>query len=140
MNQTTQTPPTAAAGGGRKIRNDLIFIVGLLLAVSLLGLAFFLFREEGNTVTVTVDGEHVGTYPLSVDTTVEIRTGEKGEELNLLIIEHGTARVETATCPDGICAAHKPISRDGESIVCLPHKVVVTVTAEDDGKTPDIVA
>ena len=139
MNQTSKATPTAAAGGGRKFRNDAIFIVALLLVVALIGLAFFLLRGEGDTVTVTVDGQHLGTYPLSEDRTVEIRTGEDGEELNLLIIRGGKAYVETATCPDGICAAHKPVSREGESIVCLPHKVVITVTTGGE-EGPDIVA
>ena len=78
-------------------------------------------------IRVTVDGEEYGTYPLSEDAEVEIRTGKNGEQLNRLVIKDGVAYVETATCPDGICAAHKPISRDGESIICLPHKVVVAV-------------
>ncbi len=137
MNQN-KTMPTAD-GGGRKFRNDVIFIAALLLIVALAGLAIYFLRGEGNTVTVTVDGKAFGTYSLAEDRTVEIRTGENGEELNLLIIRKGEAFVETATCPDGICAAHKPISRDGESIVCLPHKVVVTVT-QADGEGPDIVA
>ena len=139
MNQTSQATPTAAAGGGRKYRNDLIFIAALLLIVALAGLAIYFLRGEGNAVTVTVDGRHFGTYSLSMDRTVEIRTGKDGEELNLLVIKEGKAYVETATCPDGICAAHKPISRDGESIVCLPHKVVITVTTGGE-EGPDIVA
>ncbi len=140
MNQTNQTSKPTASSGGRKLRNDLIFIGVLLLTVSMIGLAFYLFRGEGNTVTVEIDGKVYGTYPLSEDRTVELRTGESGEELNLLVIKDGKAYVETATCPDGICAAHKPISREGESIVCLPHKVVITVSTTDGGDAPDIVA
>ncbi len=123
----------------RKHRNDVIFIAVLLLMVSLIGAAFFFLRGEGDTVTVSVDGKHYGTYPLHTDLTLSIRTGEDGEEENLLVIRDGTARVESATCPDGICAAHKPISREGESIVCLPHRVVITVQTSD-GEEPDIIA
>ena len=123
----------------RKHRNDVIFIAVLLLMVSLIGAAFFFLRGEGDTVTVSVDGKHYGTYPLHTDLTLSIRTGEDGEEENLLVIRDGTARVESATCPDGICAAHKPISREGESIVCLPHRVVITVHTSD-GEEPDIIA
>ena len=137
MDQTKNMP--TADGGGRKFRNDVIFIVALLLIVMLAGLAIYVLRGEGNAVTVTVDGKPLATYSLSEDRTVEILTGEDNGELNLLIIKDGKAYVETATCPDGICAAHKPISRDGESIVCLPHKVVITVT-QADGEGPDIVA
>lgn len=138
MNQENKNVPVAN-GGGHIRRNDVIFITALLLVAMLAGLSLWLLRGEGNTVEVTVDKSLFGIYSLSEDRTVEIRTGENGEELNLLIIKDGKAYVESATCPDGICAGHKPISRKGESIVCLPHKVVITViTQSDDG--PDIVA
>ena len=39
-----------------------------------------------------------------------------------------------ADCPDLICVHHKPISRQGESIVCLPHKVIVEVTGEESAQ------
>ena len=123
----------------RKHRNDVIFIAVLLLIVALIGAAFFFLRGEGDTVTVSVDGKHYGTYPLHADLTLSIRTGENGEEENFLVIRDGKAYVESATCPDGICADHKPISREGESIVCLPHRVVITVQTSD-GEAPDIIA
>ena len=139
MNQTNQTTKPTAAGGGRKFRNDLIFIVAILAVVAIGAAALFFLRGEGSTVQVEVDGAVIGTYPLSVDREVEIITGENGEELNLLVIKDGKATVTTATCPDGICAAHKPISREGESIICLPHKVVITVIG-GSGEEPDIIA
>lgn len=126
--------------GKHKRRNDLILIISLLLILSVIGLCFFFLRKEGDTVRVTVDGRLYGVYSLSDDTVVDIRTGENGEHLNRLIIKDGKAYVEEASCPDGICAAHYPIFRDGESIVCLPHRVVITVHAEGDGEGPDVVA
>ena len=138
MSHEIKTTPTVKSGG-RLFRNDVIFIVALLLVVSALGLCFYLFRGEGDMVVVTVDGKEFGRYSLAEDVTVEIRTGAQGEELNLLVIKGGQAYVETATCPDGICAGHKPIKRDGESIVCLPHKVVITVYTSEEKDAPDIV-
>ena len=138
MNQNSAK--TIPHEGGRKARNDVIFIAVLLAVLSLAGLAFYLLRGEGDTVTVEVDGKSFGTYALSEDRTVEIRTGKNGEALNLLVIREGKAFVETATCPDGICANHKPISREGESIVCLPHRVVITVRSTSDKNAPDVVA
>lgn len=127
MTQTTNT---------RKRRNDVIFIAALLAAVMLLGAGMYFFRGDGDTVTVTVDGALYGTYPLTVDTAVDIPT-DGG--YNRLVVRDGAAFMDAADCPDGICAAHHPISRNGESIVCLPHKVVVTVITADSGDTPDIV-
>ena len=138
MNQTNQTTKPTATGGGRKFRNDLIFIAAILAVVALGAAALFFLRGEGSTVQVEVDGTVIGTYPLSVDREVRIITGENGEELNLLVIKDGKATVTTATCPDGICAAHKPISREGESIICLPHKVIVTVVGGEEA--PDVIA
>ncbi len=122
----------------RKVKNDLILISSLIVILSIVGLCFMFFRADGNSVTVTVDGKLFGTYSLNEDKTVEIRTGENGENLNLLVIEGGRAFVKTATCPDGICASHKPIFREGESIVCLPHRVVITADSVDPGQ-PDII-
>ena len=110
-----------------KKRNDLILISALLAVVAIAALIMLITRTEGDRVIVTVDGAEYESYPLSRDTEVDILTGDSQQQLNRLVIKDGKAYVETATCPDGICAAHKPISFDGESIVCLPHKVVITV-------------
>ena len=139
MNRSnTQTKPTADRGG-RKYKNDIIFIAAILAVVAIAAVALLLLRGEGSTVTVEVDGTVIGTYPLSVDREVEIVTGENGEERNLLVIKDGKATVSTATCPDGVCVSHRPISREGETIVCLPHKVVVTVIGGNENK-PDVIA
>ena len=120
-----------------KWRNDVIFIVALLAVVAVAGACLYFFRGEGDTVTVSVDGEVIATYPLNKDRVEDIHTGKDG--LNRLIIKDGKAWVEQASCPDGICAAHKPIYREGESIVCLPNKVVITVKTADTTNEPDMV-
>lgn len=128
--------PTAF-GGGRKFKNDLILIAGILSVIAVAAL-LLLLRGEGTTVRVELNGEVMGNYSLAIDREVEILSGENGEEKNLLVIRDGKAYVSSATCPDGICAGHRPISRVGESIVCLPHGVVITVVGEDTAQ-PDII-
>jgi len=46
---------------------------------------------------------------------------------NVLVIENGEASIKSATCPDKICVSHRKISKSGETIVCLPNKVVVEI-------------
>lgn len=121
----------------QRVRNDVIFIVALLAVIAIAGACFYFLRGEGDTVTVSIDGKVVATYPLDEDLVKDIHT--EGEGLNRLIIRDGKAWVEKASCPDGICAAHKPIHREGESIVCLPNKVVITVQTADTTNEPDIV-
>ena len=98
---------------------------GVLAAALLLAAGLWLWSGTGAAVEVTVAGERVLTLPLHTDTTVTIPGADGGE--NVLVIEGGTARVESATCPDGICVAHRAISRPGQSILCLPNQVAVTV-------------
>ena len=121
----------------RKRRNDWLFIAILLVLVSVAGLLFYFLRGEGDRVEIKVDGRVYGTYSLSEDRQEDILTGDG--QLNRLIIKDGKAYVETATCPDGICAGHSPIHREGESIVCLPHRVVITVISASPEQGPDIV-
>ncbi|MBQ9747022.1 MAG: NusG domain II-containing protein [Clostridia bacterium] len=127
---------TSAACAKSRARNDIIFIAVLLAAVCAVGLLYFFVRAEGDTVAVTVNGKLFAEYPLSEDRTVEIRMGDN---LNILVIKDGEAYVSEASCPDGICAAHKPISRDGETIVCLPNKVVVSISIKSGAEEPDII-
>lgn len=125
----------------RKLRNDLILIGVLVVVLAAAMLYLFRPQEEGYeqhlSVTVTVDGATFGVYPLSEDRVVDIPS-ESGH--NRLIIQDGKAKMDTATCPDGICVDHYAVHRQGESIVCLPNKVVVTVTAKTtDQNQPDLV-
>ena len=121
------------------LRNDIILITAVILA-AVIGLIYLnFFRSPGDSVTVTVDGEVYGVYSLSVNITEDIYTGDNNENLNRLVIKDGKALMETATCPDGICVSHKSIFRDGESIVCLPNRVVITVTREGSADGPDVI-
>ena len=121
---------------GQKAKNDILLIAGLLAVVLVAVLAFLLFRAEGDTVTVTVNGQIFGEYSLRVNRTVEIRCGDG---YNLLVIEDGRAYVKEASCPDEICSAHRPIRHNGESIVCLPNKVVVEIRSQEQNQ-PDIIS
>ena len=137
MNRSnTQTKPTADRGG-RKYKNDIIFIAAILAVVAIAAVALLLLRGEGSTVTVAVDRQIIGTYSLAIDRVVDIPTDDG--EMNRLVIRDGKAFMESATCPDGVCVSHRPISREGETIVCLPHKVVVTVIGGNENE-PDVIA
>ncbi len=121
-------------------KNDLILIGALLfLALAALGgLSWYsvMGTKEAEAV-VKVDGKVQGRYPLDKDATVEIRL-EDGR-YNRLEIQGGKADMTEASCPDKLCVEHRPVSKRGESLVCLPNKVVVEIEngqeAEVDGTT-----
>ena len=114
----------------KKYRLDIIIIAALLtLSLSVL-LIINLTRKDGATVTVTVDGVTVAEYPLAKDGVYTLNGGS-----NILTIENGTAHMSYSSCPDHICENKGKIKYVGQTIVCLPNKLTVTVTgeAEDDG-------
>ena len=59
----------------------------------------------------------------------------EGTSYNLISVTDGTVVMESADCKDQICVRHRPISSDRESIICLPHRLVVMV--DGDGNLID---
>ena len=114
-------------------KNDIILAAALLICCAL---SLFAFRagSDGAFVSVSVDGARTAVYSLSQDRTVEL---EAGGGHNTLVIENGTVRMTEADCPNGDCMGFAPISREGQIIVCLPHRLVVRV---EGGGDYDVVA
>lgn len=104
----------------------LIMAVLFMAAVSLLAVLLF-WGGSGQIIRITVDGELFGEYSLSDDQTVEV-AGPYGK--NSIVIEHGAAYMDGADCPDKYCMRYAPISKENETIICLPHRLVVEVTEE----------
>ncbi len=104
---------------------DFVIIAVILAIVGVL--AFFLYYVNGDSgkyVQVEVKGKTVETIPLNEDFEKQYQFNG---DTNTLVIKDGKAKVTQANCPDGVCVNHMEISRSGESIICLPHKFVVTV-------------
>ena len=63
---------------------------------------------------------------------------EEGMSYNLISVTDGKVVVEAADCKDQICVRHKPVSSKGESIICLPHRLVVEIVSDElSGKSLD---
>ena len=109
---------------------DFIVIAVVLSVVGVL--VFFLYfvnADSGRYVQVEVNGEVVETLELKEN--FEKQYDFDGNT-NTLVIDNGKASVTQANCKDRICVNHKAISRAGESIICLPHKLVVTILDSND--------
>lgn len=119
--------------GMKKLRRgDILLIIALLAAALSVWLYTYLTRAESASVRVTVDGVAFGTYPLSEDT--EVRIGDN-TAYNILTIKDGEAWISEASCPDKLCVKQGKIEYDGQSVICLPNKVVVeTVGGKASGE------
>ena len=108
----------------------LVVLAVLLLALGLGARPYFAARSAGElTVSISVDGETVERCALS---TYEGGTYESRGYTLTVEVADGAVYVASSDCPNQDCVHSGAISRAGQSIVCLPEQVVVTL----EGKTP----
>ena len=107
----------------RRHLRDILVVAALLAVAGAAAVALQLFAAEGSTVCVRVDGQEVARYPLWQDRRETLSYG--GD--NVLVIEGGCARIESADCPDKVCVHTHPISEVGQTVVCLPRKLVIVI-------------
>ena len=112
----------------RGIKPDVIVLSALAL-VALVSLLFiFIFRREGARCEVEIDGTVVAEYSLFENGTYVLNGGT-----NTLVIENGTAYLINCDCPDKTCEKRGTIRFVGQTRVCLPNRLSVTVRGESDG-------
>ncbi len=105
-----------------KRKHDLLLAMVILLLAGIL----YLFLRPGGSgawAVVTVDGDETARYALGEEQTVTIGDAD----YNVLAIRQGAAEIVEANCGDHTCIRMGAISREGETIVCLPHRLVVRI-------------
>lgn len=108
---------------------DLILILVLVLAGILLSAwIFYPDHAEAAYVEVRQNGNVIMTLPLDKDTEKTI-TNNDGRT-NTFHIREQSVVMDDADCGDKTCVNTGKISRTGESIVCLPHRLVLEIISE----------
>ena len=110
-------------------RDKLLIVIVVCVALCAFLAHQIIGGDGAGKVTVKVNGELKGTYSLAEDQTIENNGGT-----NILQIKNGKADMTEADCPDQLCVNQRAISRQGESIICLPHKVVVEVESSESSE------
>lgn len=118
--------------GKNDIKLILILLFSTLIVVGALLARNLSEGQDRKQVVVSVDGAEIVRFPLDEDRTYEI--AGFGEGHNTLIIQGGEAYMSDASCPDHLCMGMGKISHAGQSIICLPNRVVIEIR---DEKTTD---
>ncbi len=107
-------------------KKDLLFIAAILLAA---GLAFLFFRpqpsESLSRAEISVDGKTVMELDLSEDQVLTVDGAGGG--YNRIQVRDGAVSVLEASCPDKVCVHTGTVRYPGETIVCLPNRMIITV-------------
>lgn len=109
-------------------RNDKWLLIVVAVVIVLLFVGLWLGQSSGSYITVYQDGKPIGTYSIFGDECIQVETEDA--HFNTIVIEAGKVRVSEADCPDGLCVSQQAVSKGGESIICLPHKLVIAVHSD----------
>lgn len=82
-------------------------------------------EDLSNTKYFVIDKSRA--YEVENEKEAIARLKSEKDVTNVLIISDGKADMIDADCPDRICVGMKPINNIGESIVCMPNKLYVTI-------------
>lgn len=122
-----------------KVGDLIVYIfAAALIMVGLLGMYAMGAHYDERKVVVELDGQKVyscrvykGMAP------VEFRVDAGDGRYNIVLITYEEVKIKEANCPDQVCVKSGPIRHAGQAIVCLPHRVVVKITAGHE-ETPDV--
>ncbi|MCR2820128.1 NusG domain II-containing protein [Lederbergia panacisoli] len=116
---------------------DLIIII-LLILFSFLPFSIFSYQQANimeassrYVAVITVDKKIVKEIELSSHTGTESFkiVGHKDSDVNVIEVKNNQVRMKSATCSDQVCVRTRPISKPGQTIICLPHKLVIEIKA-----------
>lgn len=123
----------------KKRKKDLIFIFSILIFAVFLLLIQRVYgnaQDEADMIKITVDQKLYGTYDLNKNQTITIQN-DLG--INTIQIQNKDVWMEEADCPDGYCKEQGHISKNKQTIVCLPHKLVVEISDDSEKSESDSV-
>lgn len=120
---------------------DYVIIIALIL-VSLLSSGIILYssahtKYQSQYIEIQVDGEFYKKIPFnsSTEETIDLKT-KLGE--NIIRISKGYVQILDADCPDKVCVKDGSISKPGQSLVCLPNRVVVEIKGDKNVEVDDV--
>ena len=122
----------------KKIKRDAVLV---LLCIIISAAVYFIIniyvKKDGAFAVVKVDGEIIRSLELNNNTSVIVHGYQGGS--NTIVVDNGQVYMTDADCPDKLCERTGRISRTGESIVCLPHRVVVEIQGNTAERVDSVV-
>jgi len=118
-------------------KRDGYILLGVIAAALVWYAATRFAQGEAAVAVITVDGKTVAELSLAKDGEYTAQT-EYG--YNKIVVENGEAYITEADCPDGLCIRQGRISKDGQTLVCLPHRLVVTARSSEKSGVDAVVS
>lgn len=120
-----------------------VIIVLLLILLSFAPIAVFSLNRVNSPTqeaVLSVDGEKIKTFDLtdSSQSYTYLYKDKDGDE-NLIQVKGKRIRIKEADCKDQVCVRRGWIDQSGETIVCLPHKLLIEIKSSDGGEDGSVI-
>ena len=112
-------------------RRDFLLIAAVILAAAAAVFFFQVKNRTSGTVYAIVEQDSKELMRLPLSEPGEYRISD-GDSYNVIEIAEGGVRMKEADCPDQICVSRGLIQKSGQSIVCLPHRLVIRLEQVGD--------
>jgi len=111
-------------------KTDIAMIV-LVLCIALAGYVVggFALGSHSEFIIIEVDGNLHSKYSFGIENTVVI---ENTYGKNTVQITKTGVYVRDSNCPDGLDVLQGEITKPRQTIVCLPHRLVIYITGRAD--------
>lgn len=100
-------------------------------------------QKAAKQAVLRIDGKELRHFDLiKGQKSYTYKYTDKDGDYNLIEVSGDQIRIKDANCDDQICVRRGWASKDGETIVCLPHKLVIEIHADkekDGGETDDLI-
>ena len=107
-----------------------IFCVAVIVIIS-----FIMVNDEADTVVIYVDGKIEKKLDLNKNQEYRVNV-DNG--YNIIRIKDKKAKIKESDCSNQTCVNMGTISKDGQTLICLPHKVEVTIVSDDKSEVDAI--
>ncbi|HLR21985.1 MAG TPA: NusG domain II-containing protein [Tissierellaceae bacterium] len=118
----------------------LVVFVVVLTLLSLIYIKKQAFSNDDRYVSIQVDGEEIKQIIFDKKLEGNKIPIETEFGYNLVELGDGEVRVIEASCPDQIDVKQGYISKIGETIVCLPNKLVIEIKGMDGDNDIDMIS
>lgn len=121
---------------------DIVIIAVLILLSFTPHLIFFKTSQKGsknNYAIIKVDGK--------IHKKIDLSKVKKSEKVNLnlpngkntLLIKNNSIQMYSANCNDALCVKQGNISKVGQTIICLPHKLIIEIKGDELDSKDDLI-
>ena len=121
---------------------DIVIIAVLLILSFTPHLIFFKTSQKGsknNYAIIQVDGK--------IHKKIDLSNVKNNKEVNLnlpngkntLLVENNSIEMKSANCNDALCVKQGNISKVGQTIICLPHKLIIEIKGDELDSKDDLI-